>query len=108
MYSTYGVVWREGAGPIGRGKLELHPFALQLDGLAGAGHSFREILFTELALVRVGRSAADRIAGRTTLILELNTGEPLAIASVSQPGVIGELAERIAALLPGRRNSNVA
>ena len=95
---SYGVVWREGAGPIGRGKLELHPWALRLEGLADSGPSLREIAYEDLALVRVGREAADRIAGRPSLILELRDGGPLTIASIAQPGVIGELAGRIAVL----------
>ena len=42
--------------------------------------------------------SSDRISGRPSLVLELHAGDSLAIASVSQPGVVGELAERIAVL----------
>jgi hypothetical protein len=98
MQQSYGVVWREGAEPLARGKLELHPGSLRLDGLAGSEPSCREIAYDDLALVRVGRAPADRIAGRPSLVLELQGGTSLAIASVSLPGVVGELAERIAVL----------
>jgi hypothetical protein len=98
MQESYGVVWREGTGPLGRGKLELHPGLLRLDGLAATGPACREIAYGDLALVRVGRAPADRISGRPSLVLELHGGDSLAIASVSQPGVVGELAERIAVL----------
>jgi hypothetical protein len=108
MQRTYGVVWREGTGPLGRGKLQLQAGSLRLDGLDGSGAVFREIDFDDLALVRVGRAPADRIAGLPSLVLELRDGEPLAIASVSQSGVIGELAELIAVLQPGLRSSNAA
>jgi hypothetical protein len=107
MQESYGVVWREGTGPLGRGKLELHPRSLHLDGLAGPSPAVREIAYDDLALVRVGRAPAERITGRPSLVLELRSGEPLAIGSVSQPGVIGELAERIATLQAGRRTAVV-
>jgi hypothetical protein len=98
MEESYGVVWCEGAAPLARGKLELHPGLLRLDGLAATGPTRREVAYDDLALVRVGRAPTDRIAGRPSLVLELNGGGSLAIASVSQPGVVGELAERIAVL----------
>jgi hypothetical protein len=45
----------------------------------------------------VGRPAAERIGGRPSLVLERPSGVPIdAIASVSQPGVVAELAERLA------------
>src|SRR5439155_6937477 len=62
MQESYGVVWREGTGPLGRGKLELHPRLLRLDGLAAAGPACREIAYGDLALVRVGRAPTDRIS----------------------------------------------
>jgi hypothetical protein len=107
MQESFGVVWREGTGPLGRGKLELHPRSLRLDGLNGTGPSFREIAYDDLLHVRVGRAPTDRIAGRASLVLESRGGEPLAIASVSEPGVVGELAERIAVLRAGRRSAVV-
>jgi len=36
MQTTYGVVWRAGGEPLARGKLELLPSVLRLDGLAGS------------------------------------------------------------------------
>ena len=86
----------------------MHPRSLLLDGLDGSGPASREIAYDDLVLVRVGRAPADRIAGRPSLLLELRSGELLAIASVSEAGVIGELAERIAALQPALRNSTAA
>ena len=108
MYRSYGVVWREGTGPLGRGKLQLHPRSLVLDGMDGSGPASREIAYDDLVLARVGRATTDRIDGRASLLLELRSGELLAIASVSEAGAIGELAERIAALRPGLADSNAA
>jgi hypothetical protein len=96
MQSSYGVVWREGTLPLASGKLELRAAALHLDGMAGGRPTSREIAYESLTTVRVGRSAAERIAGRASLVLERRSGLPIAIASVSQPGALAEIAERLA------------
>jgi hypothetical protein len=98
MRTSYGVVWREGALPLASGKLELLPRAGRLDGMAGAVPTRREIAYDRLSEIRIGRSASDRIDGRPTLVLAPRDGEPLAIASVAQTGVIAEIAERLAGL----------
>jgi hypothetical protein len=51
----------------------------------------------------VGRSPADRISGRQTLVLERRSGEPIRIAGVVQAGIISELAEHLASLLRQER-----
>jgi hypothetical protein len=98
MRTSYGVVWREGALPLASGKLELLPRAVRLDGMAGSVPTRREIAYDRLSEIRIGRSASDRIDGRPTLVLAPRDGEPLAIASVAQTGVIAEIAERLAGL----------
>lgn len=98
MRTSYGVVWREGALPLASGKLELLPRAVRLDGMAGSIPTTREIAYDLLSEIRIGRSAQDRIDGRLTLVLAPRSGEPVAIASVAQAGVISEIAERLAAL----------
>jgi hypothetical protein len=100
MQSSYGVVWREGAFPLASGKLELRADALRLDGMAGGRPVSRDLAYESLVTVRVGRSAAERIGGRPSLVLERRSGLPIAIASVSQPGVVAELAERLADTAP--------
>jgi hypothetical protein len=96
MQSSYGVVWREGALPLASGKLELRVDALHLDGMAGGQPVSRDLAYDSLVAVRVGRSATERISGRRSLLLERRSGSPIAIASVSQPGVVAEIAERLA------------
>jgi hypothetical protein len=92
MGSTYAVVWREGAGPVARGRLELLTDTLELDGLAGLDHVTLELDFDELRGVRVGRSRAERLNGHPTLVLDRADAEPIVIASVALQGVVAELA----------------
>jgi hypothetical protein len=98
MRTSYGVVWREGALPLASGKLELLPRAVRLDGMVGSVPTTRQIPYDLLSEIRIGRSPGDRIDGRPTLVLAPRTGDPYAIASVAQAGVIAEIAERLAAL----------
>ena len=93
METSYGVVWREGSAPLSSGKLELRPRAIRLEGL----DSDAEIPYEVLASVRVGRSARDRIDGRPSVVLERRTGEPISIATVAQPSLLGEIVDQVAA-----------
>jgi hypothetical protein len=101
MRTSYGVVWREGTHPLARGKLELLPRTVRLEGMMGSEPTTREIAYDHLAEIRIGRSAEERIDGRSSLLLAPLTGETVSIASVAQAGVVAELAERLAALQLG-------
>jgi hypothetical protein len=101
MRTTYGVVWREGQKPLARGKLELLPRAVRLDGMSGSEPTMREIAYDYLSEIRIGRSPEERIDGRPSLVLAPRSGDTLSIASVAQSGVIAEIAERLAALQLG-------
>jgi hypothetical protein len=101
MRITYGVVWREGEAPLARGRLELLPRAVRLDGLSGSTPVLREVPYDELEAVRVGRSGSDRLNGHPTLVLEPRRGEPIVVAAVAQAGVVPELTERLAKLTLG-------
>lgn len=101
MERSYGVVWREGSrGPV-TGKLELLPRALRLEGLDDS----RELPYERVAAVRVGRGASDRINGGSVVVVERRVGDPISIATVAQSSVIGEIAERLAALRLGAQAS---
>jgi hypothetical protein len=101
MERSYGVVWKEGSrGPV-PGKLELLPRVLRLDGL----DSTREVPYEAVTAIRVGRSASDRINGGPSVVVERNVGDPITIAAVAQPSVVGEIAERLAALRLGAQTS---
>jgi hypothetical protein len=97
MRTTYGVVWLLDGHPLARGKLELLPTAMWLDGLSAGEHVTLEIPYDDLAVVRVGRSSADRLDGHPTLVLGLEDGRSVVIASVARTGVVAELAEHLAA-----------
>jgi len=98
MRTSYGVVWREGEHPLARGKLELLPRAMRLDGMTGSEPTTREIAYDYLSEIRIGRSAEERIDGRPSLVLAPRTGETFSIASIAQAGVLAEIAERLTAL----------
>jgi hypothetical protein len=95
MRESYAVTWRHGEGEPRSGRLELTQ-----EGLAFAnGATVESVEYRELRGVRVGRSLADRISDRQTLVLERRIGEPIRIAGVGQTGIISELAEHLAPLL---------
>src|SRR5947207_10964655 len=101
MRKSYGFVWREGKRPLSRGKLELLPRTMRLEGMTGSEPTTREIAYDYLSEIRIGRSAEERIDGHPCLLLEPRTGDTLSIASVAQSGVVAEIAERLAALQLG-------
>jgi len=96
MRTTYGVVWREGEAGLARGKLELLPTAVRLEGLAGATPVTRELRYDELETVHVGRSPLERLNGLPTLVLTPYHGAAIVLAAVAQAGVIAELTDRLA------------
>jgi hypothetical protein len=99
MQESYAVIWREGDDEPRSGRLELTP-----EGLAFTnGSSPETVEYGDLRAVRVGRSPADRISGRQTLVLERRSGERIRIAGVVQAGIISELAEHLASLLGEER-----
>ena len=104
MRITYGVVWQEGEGPLARGKLELLPNALRLDGVAGSAHTVREIPYEELSAVRVGRAGSERLDGRPTVLVDLVSGRRVVVASVAQSGIAAELVERLTGVTLGAKS----
>jgi hypothetical protein len=105
MNLSYGVVWREPTRGVATGKLELLPHELRFDGMSESRPMIREVAYENLTNVRIGRSIADRVDGRPSVVLERRSGQTITIASVAQSGVVAEIAERLAALQlgPGAR-----
>jgi hypothetical protein len=100
MRKTYGVIWQEGMLPLGTGTLELLSRGMRFEGSVGSHPTVRNVGYEGVAGVRVGR-AADRIEGRPTVVLERRIGLPITIATVPQSSLVGEIAERLAALQLG-------
>jgi hypothetical protein len=100
---SYAAIWRESNGTIAHGKAELSPQALRLDGVAPEGQlSCREIPYTEIEGVRIGRDAEERLNSRPTLVLERASAPPLQL-DVLGAGMLFELADLLAELTIDRR-----
>jgi hypothetical protein len=98
MRTSYGVVWRVGESPLARGKLELLPRVVRLDGVTGEERVAFEIPYEQLEGVHVGRTAAERLNGHQTLVLDQRGREPVVVSAVAQAGVLAEITERVAKL----------
>lgn len=102
MASTYAVIWQEPGFPPYAGKLVVGRRRLSLEGSAsGARQSLRRLLYEEIERVRMGRAPEERLDGRHTVVLERRQGAPLRIATVHGVGATNEVAEKIAARIPG-------
>ena len=95
---SYAVVWSDRERPRSTGKLELLPGSLRLEGLTGSEPANLDVPYETLSSVRLGRAAADRIDGRPAAILERDGGGRLAITTVAQPSVVGEIVDALARL----------
>jgi hypothetical protein len=101
MRKSYGVVWREGDQPVVSGKLELLPRGLHFEGRDRQS----DIPYERLSGVHVGRTAAERLDGRPSVVLERQGGDVVTISAVAQSNLVGEIAERLAALRLGARDA---
>jgi hypothetical protein len=102
MRITYAVSWEEPDGARHSGRLELGADALTLEGRADGAGTRRVLRYDDLAGFRLARANGERLQGRPTLILELAGERLIRIASVAQPGIVGELAERLGGLAETR------
>jgi hypothetical protein len=98
MRTSYGVVWRVGESPLARGKLELLPRGVRLDGVTGEEHVALDIPYEDLDGVHVGRTPSERLNGHPTIVLQPRGRDPIVLSAVAQAGMIAEITERIAEL----------
>lgn len=98
MRTSYGVVWRVGERRLARGKLELLPRVVRLDGVTGEEHVALDIPYEDLDGVHVGRAPSERLNGHPTLVLEPRGREPIVVSALAQAGVIAEITDRVARL----------
>ncbi len=76
------------------GRILVDSSALTFDGAGRGRKASRRISFAGIASSRLGRGAHDRIGGRPALVLELNDGETIRIAT-PELGALHELAEAL-------------
>ena len=93
MQRSYAVTWKEADGLPHSGKLELRLRGVSLEGANGNGALSVLIPYDELLGLRIA-SAAERLAGRPTLVLDRRRGT-LRIASIDAPGIIHEVREQV-------------
>ncbi|HEY4976980.1 MAG TPA: hypothetical protein VII05_06505 [Gaiellaceae bacterium] len=100
---SYGVVWQQNNRAPVAGKLELDLSRLRLEGSDCSELAVYTLPFRDLSEVHVGRESCDRLDGRLTLLLASTNGDTLRIASLTQAGIVCEIAERLATVEIGPR-----
>ena len=92
----YAVTWHEANRRPYSGRLELGPTYVAFEGAEPCGRQLvQKVLLRDLAAVRIGRVAAERVAGRPALVLERRGGPPVHVLTVGDPGSLYELADRL-------------
>jgi hypothetical protein len=91
------VVWTEAEAPVLPGRLDLDGDVLRLVGGSREAEQSREVTLDEIESTRIGRTTAERLGGRPTLVLELRRGGPIRIAGFARLGALSEIAERLLA-----------
>ena len=99
MAKTYAAVWQRADLTRRVGKLALDGSVVRFEG-AQPGIADRDdvIAAGEIATVAVARSAAGRLDGLPTVVVTLNDGVAVRIASLDGPGTVSEIARRVAGL----------
>lgn len=89
------MLWRHPGGQVCSGELTFGPGALRLEGIDRVGRpNSIELAYTEVSGVRVGRTARERIDGRSSLTVESGDSILLVTSTVGL-GMIHEMAERL-------------
>jgi GAF domain/Histidine kinase len=92
MGPSYAVSWKDSEGSSESGRLELGPQGLHLEGAVTL-----DFAYGDLTAVSIGRGPADRLGGRTTVVLSRRNRELLWIAPVAQHAALLELYDRVSA-----------
>jgi hypothetical protein len=95
---SYMVAWRESSDAVFQGNARLEDAELVLRGSGPDGAVVRRrVALAEVASVRIGRRADERIRGTRSVILELRGGDTVTVAPLGA-GEVFELAELVAEL----------
>jgi hypothetical protein len=92
MRSSYAIVWREGDGPPQPGSLELLPRTLRLESGSNGHSQTVELPYDDLDTITLehGNGSGSHVAvGRLS-------GPPIIVTAFAQPGLLAELADRLA------------
>ena len=96
----YAVIWRKDDGPVVPGVLLLAGDAVRLRG-GIRGHPVEHAFpYRSLSDVRLTHSAAERVQGLPSLLIEVCRLDRFLVAAIGGIGVITELADLIAAARP--------
>ncbi|MCC6223649.1 MAG: hypothetical protein IT201_09200 [Thermoleophilia bacterium] len=96
---SYAVLWRRPGGQICSGELTLGETALRLDGIGRSGEPAEvELPYAAISGVHVGRTARERIDGRSSLAV-VSGDSTLLVTSTVGLGMIHEMAERLSELV---------
>lgn len=98
--ATYAVTWKQEDGSEGTGRLELVPEGLSLEGRDEGLPVHFHLPYGEIESLRLARVNGERLRGRPTLVLDLVGGETMRIASLGQPGIVSEVADRLSLRRP--------
>lgn len=99
MLVTYAVLWREPGGPSYAGRLGVGSRELELDGLTRTGDIGHAVIdYGDLSSTAIGHAPPERIDGRPSLVISLQSGKRLLVSSIAGAGVLIELADTLARL----------
>jgi hypothetical protein len=96
-HGSYAVVWEEGGGRRYTGRLDILEAGVHLEGRSTRDRwRSRHIAFSQLRGVRVGRTEAERIDGRRSLVLDLSGSHPMRILALGGTHLLSELTDLLA------------
>lgn len=91
--TSYAALWSDGDTPLA-GSLALDGEALLFEGSRPGRQARRRISCEQIASLRLGRENGERLRGRTALVLELDDGSTIRVAT-AEPGTIHEVIDAL-------------
>jgi hypothetical protein len=85
--TSYSVIWNDSIDSEA-GRLELEKHGIRFHGVT---HD-HEVFFEDIESVHIGRTPAERLAGKPSLVIGRHTGSPVRIGSLDGLGALNEIA----------------